>query len=64
MVTNNTIHSPGEEVATDWQIAIRWAQQGWPCNRPFHETQQKKSPVEDEGFEWCEELVFHQPPSV
>ncbi|QNI48292.1 hypothetical protein SynA1560_01634 [Synechococcus sp. A15-60] len=24
----------------------------------------KKSPVEDEGFEWCEELVFHQPPSV
>lgn len=48
----------------DWQIAIRWAQQGWPCNRPFHETQQKKSPVEDEGFEWCEELVFHQPPSV
>ena len=25
------------------------------------ETKQKKSLVEDEGFEWCEELVFHQP---
>lgn len=38
----------------------RWARR----HGDIHVTEQKKSPVEDGGFEWCEELVFHQPPSV
>ena len=68
MVTNDTNHSPGEEVETTTNPA--WRAQIRPTRGDGHTawrqlaTEQKKSPVEDEGFEWCEELVFHQPTSV